>query len=288
MRGYTGLTTFNRSQDLEAMRASFQADGAIFVTDFLSPSLCTSLSHTVKAMAGSHAAGGQDPRRFWRYFHGERTKRFTGIGRHTEAFFDLLEDPLFGHLADQALGDGGPHYWMNTCQAMIIGPGEPAQVLHRDGQNWTTVQSALWPKCPELTVSMMIALDGVWPELGATRVVPHSHRWLDYDRRPAPCEIESGSFKAGDALVYSGSLLHGGGANETADQIRWALHLSFVVGWLTPEEAITEEYPAPLVSGRSDRVKRLLGHSSFEAPPTQGGRLWLKNFDHWQQSDETH
>ena len=46
--------------------------------------------------------------------------------------------------------------------------------------------------------------------------------------------------KVGDALLYTGSMLHGGGANETADQLRWALHLS-VGGWLTPEEAIMQD-----------------------------------------------
>jgi hypothetical protein len=285
MRGYRGLTTFNRSSESDAMLASFEADGAIFITDFLSSSGCASLAETVKRMTVSHSAGGQDTRRFWQRFHGERTTRFTGIGRYSDVFFDLLEDPLFGRLADQVLGGGGTHYWMNTCQAMMIGPGEPAQVLHRDGQNWATVQAALWPRSPELTISMMIALDEVWPELGATRVVSGSHRWADFERRPALDEVEAGAFRTGDALIYSGALLHGGGANETSDQSRWALHLSFVVGWLTPEEAITEEYPSTLLKGRSERVKRLLGHTSYEGPPAQGGRLWLKNFDHWQSSD---
>lgn len=41
----------------------------------------------------------------------------------------------------------------------------------------------------------------------------------------------------GDALVYSGYVLHGGGANQDGTAWRKAMHMSFVAGWLTPEEA---------------------------------------------------
>ena len=66
-------------------------------------------------------------------------------------------------------------------------------------------------------------------------------------------------FAPGDAFVYSGKILHGGGANLTADRWRRALHLSFVVGWLTPEEANALDYAPGELDERSPRVQRLLG-----------------------------
>ena len=65
---------------------------------------------------------------------------------------------------------------------MYIGPGEPAQVLHRDANNWWEFVSRTWPDSPEVTLSAMIGLEGVTEELGATRVVPGSHKNAEIQR----------------------------------------------------------------------------------------------------------
>ena len=166
MRGYSNLVTSYRDADPSDWINAITTGGGVFIEDFLSDAALADISKTIKARASEHLSGSSDRSSFWQGFHGDRTTRFTGLGRDTEYFFDLLEDPLFGTVADALLQDSGKGYWLNTCQAMIIGPGEPAQILHRDGDNWANVQSAFWPNSPELTVSMMIALDDVWPALG--------------------------------------------------------------------------------------------------------------------------
>ncbi len=65
---------------------------------------------------------------------------------------------------------------MNTGQVMIIGPGERAQGLHRDCYNWPRASAPDWPSCPDVTLSAIIALGEVTEEVGATRVIPGSHR----------------------------------------------------------------------------------------------------------------
>jgi ectoine hydroxylase-related dioxygenase (phytanoyl-CoA dioxygenase family) len=247
----------------------------------LDPIRLEALRASIQAEAALRAAGPEGGPRYWQTFHGAHTKRFTGIGLLSEVFFDLLEDEVLAGIADALLKDSGPQYWMNTCQAMIIGPGEPAQTLHRDGDNWSSVMQHGWPDCPELTVSMILALEDVDAAVGATRVIPGSHQWPDYERVGQPDETMPAELAAGDALIYSGKVIHGGGENGTQDRWRWALHLSFVVGWLTPEEASTQIYSAEALQNRSDRVKRLLGFSAFNPYPGRGGRLWLKNFEPW-------
>ena len=59
----------------------------------------------------------------------------------------------------------------------------------------------------------------------------------------------------GDALVYTGKLVHGGGANLTPDRWRRAMHLSYVVGWLTPEESSPIDYSDEDLEGQSEDVK---------------------------------
>ena len=81
----------------------------------------------------------------------------------------------------------------------------------------------------------------------------------------------------GDALIYSGKVVHGGGANRTRGEWRRAVHVSFLAGWLVPEEASALDYAPGELSGRSARVQRLLGHRSYDPRPHYGGGLWLRN-----------
>ena len=267
--------------DSETLLANFQRAGAVIVDDLVSGSALKSLKQAIVARADGREPGSRDTDPGWKLFHGPNTVRFTGIGLLTPVFFDLLENPLMRILADSLLDPGCPDYWLNTAQAMLIGPGEPAQLLHRDCQNWSSLTKLTWPNMPEVTVSMILALDEVSETNGATRVIPGSHLWTDARVKGLAEDTIPAEMSAGSALFYSGKVIHGGGANLSKADWRLALHLSFVVGWLTPEEATCFVYPRDLVTQQSDRVKRLLGYRSYNPSPLAGGRLWLRDFDEW-------
>ena len=55
-------------------------------------------------------------------------------------------------------------------------------------------------------------------------------------REAKPEEITRAEMKAGSALFYLGTAIHGGGANETTDQHRRGMFIGYVVGWLRTEE----------------------------------------------------
>ncbi len=69
-------------------------------------------------------------------FHGANTKRICSLARRSPAFVDLMLHPLLLAFADRFLLPACSDYWLNTGQLMIVGPGEPAQRLHRDEGNW--------------------------------------------------------------------------------------------------------------------------------------------------------
>lgn len=212
-------------------------------------------------------------------FVGRNTIRFSSLGRISPAYFDMLDNPMYAAIADAVLLPWCGSYWVNSGQAMLIGPSSPAQMLHRDCDNWPQVSSWNWPQSPEVTLSAMIALDEVTEELGATRVIPGSHKWADYRARGQPDMTCAAEMQAGDALVYTGKVVHGAGANQTEDGWRLAMHLSFVLGWLVPEESSALDYTDEDLSGRSERVQRLLGHRSYDPRPHFGGGLWLRHVD---------
>lgn len=261
------------------MLVAFDDDGGLVVEAMYDIEVIAAMRNAVMASMSSFGPGqatqglGEDGKAFV----GANTVRFSSLGRLTPAYFDMLENPTFEALADAVLLPNCGSYWVNTGQAMLIGPGEPAQALHRDANNWLNHVAPLWPDCPEVTVSSMIALEEVTEELGATRVVPGSHKWPELHRFERDIETVPAEMSPGDAFIYSGKVLHGGGENRTTDHWRLAMHLSFVVGWLTPEEATAIDYTTEELAGQSPRVQRLLGHRSYDPRPHQGGGLWLRH-----------
>ena len=164
---------------------------------------------------------------------------------------------------------------MNTGQVMIIGPGQSAQWLHRDADNWPLV---LGPNERPVTISCMFALTEFTAETGATRVVPGSHRWSDFERTATDDEVIQAVMPAGSGLIYSGAVLHGGGKNSTTDVWREGMHLSYLVGWLTPEEAgcigISDEVARTL----TPLQQQLLGWRCYDGD-TAAARLWTLDYE---------
>ncbi len=271
------LQRFPSSADIADMLLAFETDGALIVEAMFDTDTIEAMREAADARAAAVAPGsatqglGDDGAAFV----GANTIRFSSLGRLSPSYFDMLENPVFAALADAVLLPACGSYWVNTGQVMYIGPGEPAQSLHRDANNWWEFVSRTWPDSPEVTLSAMIGLEHVTEELGATRVVPGSHKNAEIQRfgdaDSVPAELGPG-----DALIYSGYVFHGGGANRT-DRWRRAMHLSFVAGWLTPEESSPLDYTTDELADRSARVRRLLGHHSYDPRPHPGGGLWLKD-----------
>ncbi len=269
------------SAPLERLLAAYDADGGLIVEGMVPIDVIGRLRNDITVAARDFAPGAatQGLDDAGKVFVGANTIRFSSLGRISPAFFELLDNPVYAALADAVLLPLCGSYWVNSGQAMLIGPDSPAQLLHRDCDNWPQLCAALWPHCPDVTVSAMIALDEVTEELGATRVIPGSHRWPDYRDRGTQEMTVPAEMRPGDALVYSGKVVHGAGANRTADRWRLAMHLSFLVGWLTPEESSPLDYTDADLAGQSPRVQRLLGHRSYDPRPHHGGGLWLRNVD---------
>lgn len=257
----------------------YAADGGLIVEGMFPQDVIGRMRDAVLAAQADFEPGAADQGlgEAGKSFVGANTVRFSSLGKLSPAYFEMLDNPLYAAIADALLLPSCGSYWVNTGQAMLIGPGEPAQGLHRDCLNWPQFCAPLWPDCPEITVSAMIALDEVTAELGATRVIPGSHLWADFTDFGDPADTVPAEMSPGDALIYSGKTVHGGGANRTADQWRRAMHLSFVAGWLTPEESSPIDYLDEELADQSPRVQRLLGHRSYAPNPHPGGGLWLRH-----------
>ena len=76
---------------------------------------------------------------------------------------------------------------------------------------------------PMVMVNFLIALTDFTEENGATRVIPGSNDWDDYEDRGTPEMTIPAEMKAGDVIFFNGKVSHGGGANVTENERRRGL-----------------------------------------------------------------
>ena len=269
------LIHLSNTADTSDVVAGLHRDGAVIVDGIVSPDLLARFRADMETAAATFQAGTRSDNAGVKYFWGDVTKRFTRLASRSDAFVEILLHPTMLGVADELLLPSCSQYWMNTGQMMIIGPGEDEQVLHRDADNWRTMNR---PDGFEVTVSCMFAITDFTAEVGATRVVPGSNRWDDFDRVAAPDEITQAVMSAGSGMIYTGRAIHGAGANRTTDQWRFGLHISYVLGWLTPEEAGPLGADWNVVSRLPERAQQLLGWRCYAADG-EAARLWTVDYE---------
>jgi ectoine hydroxylase-related dioxygenase (phytanoyl-CoA dioxygenase family) len=191
-------------------------------------------------------------------FEGFGTQRIYALFAKTRTFDQAAIDPLLLGVLDQVLG----HYQLSAPVGIRIGPGEQAQILHRDDSIYPLPEPH-----PPVVVNTMWPLDEFTPENGATRFIPGSHAW-EPGRGPAPGdEVEIAVMSPGSAMFYLGSLWHGGGANRIA-QPRLGVILEYAAGWLRPQENHCLAVPREIASQLQPRLQELLGYNIY--PPFVG------------------
>ena len=163
-------------------------------------------------------------------FTGFETKRVGALMARSKTCQDLALDPFINQMADNFLGPHCESYQLHFTSAIQIGPGESSQILHRDRGVW----GGYIPRKIETQFSTVWAISDFTKENGATQVVPGSHKWHK-DRQPLPEEIAYAEMKAGSVFIYTGSVLHGGGTNNT-DEPRLGVFLHYAPSWLRQEE----------------------------------------------------
>ena len=223
------LTSHPASAPADEILTSLEQDGATIVTGLVEPTTVDRLvadfaPHLNAVGWGYHDAGNPDD------FSGHHTKRLHGLVSRSPLVGDVVRHPLLRAMCDRFLRPHAREYRISTTELMALGRGETDQLLHRDGDSWR-----YFPKPrPEILVSANIALTDFTEKNGATVVVAGSHRW-DPKREATNAERAQAVMPRGSALLYSGDVLHGGGANET-DEVRIGMYLGYLLSWLRPIE----------------------------------------------------
>jgi ectoine hydroxylase-related dioxygenase (phytanoyl-CoA dioxygenase family) len=190
-------------------------------------------------------------------FEGFKTRRIYALFAKTRAFDEPATHPLVLGVLDRVLGTS---YQLSAPVGIEISPGETAQVLHTDDGIYPLPRPHA-----EVIVNTMWALDDFTEENGATRVVPGSQRLNE--RPPDDAHVELATMPAGSVMFFTGSVFHGGGANQSSKP-RLGTILEYVAGWLRPQENHVLAVPREIVKTLPQRLQELLGYNIY--PPFVG------------------
>ena len=230
-------------------------EGAVIIDAILSPDETRLFADELAPLIDAASTGTDS-------FSGFSTTRVGALIARSSICRHLAAHPKLLGIAEGLLGQFSPVVQLSLTQAVNIAPGEGAQILHRDRGLW----GGHIPRRIETQLGTMIAVSDFTHENGATRVVPGSAHW-DAARTPTPSEIASADMQAGSILVYNGTVIHGGGPNET-DMPRLGVLLHYTLGWLRQQENMYLACPPNIAKNFTPEIRRLLGYA--QGSPVMG------------------
>ncbi len=273
-----GLERLPADTDPKKLAEILHRDGGLVLEALVSSTAVEAINAELEPALMSRDAGFRAE--FDDAFYGSNTKRIQGLAAKSPTFVEQqLLNPALLAVADEILLPYCGNYWLSQAETIFIGPGNPAQELHSDDLNWSHAARL----GIDLQVSVLLAVGDYDAEVGATMVIPGSHRNA-WDHPIDASEARPVELNPGDALVYLGSLVHGGGQNSTEDRWRKAVYCSYLVSWLTPEEATAHSLTVEQAANLPEAARSLLGWASRSGcPVTESGAAAALGL--WQLDD---
>jgi hypothetical protein len=257
---------------LAAILVIVAEDGGVILEDFITQAQVAALNTELVPHLDSVVAGGTKQSEF----HGAQTRRLTRLPALSRTFRDeILDLDLFYDLADATFLEESGSYWLTTAQLIEIGPGNKPQPLHRDLEN-NAPFLPLGRSAPEVMVNFLVALTDFTDANGGTRIIPGSHLWPDFEEKGTQEMTVPVEMKAGDAVFFTGKVVHGGGPNRTENEYRRGIAIPIQPSYLTPEEPFPFVLDVDTVRQLPQRVQAVLGFRTQHPNGAPGG-LWFIN-----------
>lgn len=232
--------------------SQLQQDGFCIVPDVLTPGELASVNAAVDAaIERSRRLGvatytkGMDPN--------DRNIRLYTLAEFDPIFVELLRKPSALELVSGLLGN---NFIVSSFSGNIALPGSGSMNLHADQ---ALVVPPPWNEA--WTMNIIWCLDDVHEGNGATRYVPGSHRFRNFDDVPDDALLHSRAFeaKAGSIIAMDGRLWHTSGRNVSVDERRAMLFAYYAMDFIRPQT----NHEAALSSGTKaaldDDARALLG-----------------------------
>jgi ectoine hydroxylase-related dioxygenase (phytanoyl-CoA dioxygenase family) len=236
------------SASADEIAAALAQDGAAIVDRMTTAAAMDNVAAELRPWIDVTAFGPDD-------FSGRRTRRTGGLIARSQLCRDLIMNPLTLATARKVLSKA-MSFQLHLTQVIAIGPGQPAQPIHRD--QWA-FDFFPFPSGYEVQCNTIWAMTDFTAENGATRIVPGSNHFEDklqfHEKDSEPAEMEKGS-----VLFYTGSVYHGGGANRS-EATRTGINITYNVSWLRQEENQYLSVPLEIARTLPVELLRLMGYA---------------------------
>ena len=242
------LVYFDADADNEEILEVLREDGACVLVDVMDENLKSRVNDELQPFIEATPHGRDD-------FTGRLTGRTGALVARSEASRELVMHSTITDLARQYLEPYTDKIQLHLTQIINIQPGQGVQPRHRDRLAW----GGYMPSDIEPQFNTMWALTDFTEENGATRVVPGSVSWPT-DRRATDEETIQAVMTAGSVLLYSGSVIHGGGEN-LSDSDRTGVNITYCLGWLRTEENQYLSCPPHVAKELDPELQELLGYT---------------------------
>lgn len=248
------------TRDVDQAKADLDRAGYAIVRDVLAPGEWREARQVLAdEIAREEAIDENRVRRFYTD-PDDRNRRLNRLPNRHKWFRDFLEHPLALEFTKHILGPNllDESYLVHSYGANVTRPGSGEQFIHLD-------RSTGFHFIDRPTQSRVIwCLDDFDEENGATRVVPGSHLLKGAVDMSGASYYESvpAEAPAGAIIVYSDHLLHGTGANISADRERAGAIVGYCPPWHRPMINFPLVLDPAVMEGTSQTLRQLLGYSS--------------------------
>jgi len=242
------VQSLDASTDADEVVRVLDEDGCVVVERLVSPETMDDIHDELAPHIAATSAGPDE-------FSGFNTRRTGSLIARSPSFRPIAAHPLVLATLERVLGQHS-NYQLHLTQVIDIGPGEPAQLVHRD--QWA-FDFFPFPQGYEVECHTMWAMSDFTEANGATRVIPGSHRWGD-KLRPDHSQTVAAEMPKGSVFIYVGSVYHGGGPNTSVEH-RLGINVGYTLAWLRQEENQYLACPPDVARELPVELAKLVGYS---------------------------
>jgi ectoine hydroxylase-related dioxygenase (phytanoyl-CoA dioxygenase family) len=235
--------------------ALLEEQGYLIIENAIAPEMCDEIVSEITRLEETGARSLSPNSRT-----GFNTVRFFDLLNQGEVWQRVATHPSLVPVLKGVLGDD---MLLSTMGTAVIGPGEPAQVIHRDDGLYGIAMPHR-----NLVCNTLWALTDFTQENGATQLVPDTHRLLEEPDPKAKYDAISAIMPKGSVLLILGTTYHGGGSNQSS-QRRYALTINYCYSGMRQQEnlmlAVSRDKAARFPRGLQELVgyrisNTLVGH----------------------------
>lgn len=221
-------------------------DGALIIEDVISSDTVDQIVGELEPYMGATPTGPDD-------FTGVRTRRTGGLIGRSETCRELVMHPTVQDVANQLIGG---RIQLHLTQVIGIGPGQPAQPVHRD--QWA-FDFFPFPDDYHVQCNTIWALTDFTQQNGATRLAIGSQH-DENDLRRTHEGMAHATMRKGSVLLYTGKVYHSGGEN-TSDTVRRGCNITYCASWVRQEENQYLSTPPEVLDELDEDILRLMGYA---------------------------